>query len=137
MLRGSKVQYGDGKIVSPRAFDLDDVLTEYVQLPDAERLAFLSVFSHSLTVDMRAALLDRPVSEADARRAWQLNEWLHHLTSCFSPRSSWGVKGEAELLRDIATDSFRQGLDGAVGRGIAAAAGNAGISAKKHAAAQE
>jgi hypothetical protein len=137
MLRGSKVQYSDGKIESPRLFDLDNVLTKYARLPDAERLAFLSVFSHSLTVDMRAALLDRPVSEANARRAWQLNEWLHHLTSCFNPRSSWGIKGEAQLLRDIATDSFRHGLDGAVGRGIATAAGSTGISANKHAAAQD
>ncbi len=136
MLRGSKVQYSSGKVVTPRPFDLEDVLAEYVRLPEDERRAFLSVFSHSLTVDMRVALLDRPIAEADANRAWQLNEWLHHLTSCFNPRSTWGTEGEAELIRNIAMGSFQHGLDAAVGRAVATAAGNAGISAKKRAAAQ-
>ncbi len=139
MLRGPKVQYSSGKVVIPRPFDLEDVLAEYVRLPEDERRAFLSAFSHSLTVDMRVALLDRPISEADANRAWQLNEWLHHLTSCFSPRSTWGTAGEAELIRNIAMGSFQLGLDAAVGRAVATAAGNTGMSAmsaKKPAAAQ-
>lgn len=124
MLRGAKVQYASGKVVAPKPFDLDDVLARYVRLPDEARRAFLSVVSHSLTVDMRVALLDRPISDTDAARAWQINEWLHQLTSCFHPRSTRDADAEAELIRDIATVSFRYGLDGAIGRAIASAAGN-------------
>ena len=124
ILRGAKVQYASGKVVAPKPFDLDDVLARYVRLPDEPRRAFLSVFSHSLTVDMRVALLDRPISDADATRAWQINEWLHQLTSCFHPQSTRDASAEAELIRDIATVSFRYGLDAAVGRAVATAAGN-------------
>jgi hypothetical protein len=123
MLRGATVQYASGKVVVSKPFDLDDVLENYIQLPGETRRAFLSVFSHSLTVDMRAALLDRPISDAEAARAWQINEWLHQLTSCFHPQSTREAAAEAELLRDIATVSFRYGLEGAIGRAIAAAAG--------------
>jgi hypothetical protein len=135
MLRGPKVQYSSGKIVTPRPFDLEDVLAKYLRLSEDARRAFLSIFAHSLTVDLRVALLDRPVSEADADRAWQINEWLHQLTSCFSPRSSRDAIGEAELIRDIAIGSFRHGLDAAIGRAVATAAGNTIAPAKKHAAA--
>ena len=125
ILRGAKVQYASGKVVAPKPFDLDDVLARYVRLPDEARRAFLSVVSHSLTVDMRAALLDRPISDADAARAWQINEWLHQLTSCFHPQSTRDGSAEAELIRDIAMVSFRYGLEAAVGRAVATAAGNA------------
>jgi hypothetical protein len=135
MLRGPKVQSGSGKVVTPRTFDIEDVLIDYMRLPEDERRAFLSIFSHSLTVDMRAALLDRPVSEADADRAWQINEWLHQLTSCFSPRSTRDAVREAELIRVIAVDSFQHGLDAAIGRAVAIAAGNTITPAKKHATA--
>jgi hypothetical protein len=135
MLRGPKVQYSNGRVTTPRLFDLDEVLTEYVRLPEDARRAFLAIFSHGLTVDMRAALLDRPVSEADADRAWQINEWLHQLTSCFYARPTRDAAAEAELIRDIAVGSFRHGLDGAIGRAVATAAGNTIASAKKHAAA--
>lgn len=131
MLRGSKIQYNSGKIVTPPPFDLDDVLAEYARLSSDRRRAFLSVFSHSLTVDMRVALLDRPISDANADRAWQINEWLHQLTSCLHPQSTRDVTGEAELIHDIAADSFRLGLEGAVGRAVATAAGNS-IAPAKH-----
>ncbi|HLY46671.1 MAG TPA: hypothetical protein VKQ73_13910 [Stellaceae bacterium] len=124
VLRGAKVQYASGKVVALRPFDLDDVLARYARLPNEARRAFLSVFSHSLTVDMRAALLDRPISDADAARAWQINEWLHQLTSCFHPQSTRDASAEAELIRDIATVSFRYGLEAAVGRAVATAAGD-------------
>ena len=135
MLQGPSVQYSSGKIVTPRPFDLDNVLSEFIRLPGDERRAFLSIFAHSLTVAMRTALLDRPVSEADADRAWQINEWLHQLTSCCSPRSTRDAEGEAELIRDIATGSFRHGLDAAIGRAVATAAGNTIALANKPAAA--
>ncbi len=131
MLRGAKVQYANGKVVTPKSFDVDDVLAKYVRLPDEMRRAFLSVFSHSLTVDMRAALLDRPISDTDAARAWQINEWLHQLTSCFHPWSTRDADAEAELIRDIATESFRYGLEQAVGRAVATAAGNTLVTTKK------
>ena len=133
MLRGTKVQYASGKVVTPKPIGLDDVLTEYVRLPEEARRAFLSVLSHSLTVDMRVALVDRPISDADAARAWQINEWLHQLTSCFHPQSTRDAEAEAELIRDIATISFRYGLEGAIGRAVAMAAGNTiGTGAKTH-----
>ena len=131
MLRGPRVQYASGKIVTPKPFDLDDVLVDYRHLSEDKRRVFLSVLSHSLTVDMRVALLDRPVADVEADRAWQINEWLHHLTSCFNPVSSWGPDGEAELIRNIAIGSFRLGLEGAVGRAVAAAAGNTIAPLKK------
>jgi hypothetical protein len=131
MLRGPQIQYSSGKTVTPRPFDLDGVLAEYVRLPESGRRAFLSVFSHSLTVDMRIALIDRPISEADADRAWRINEWLHQLTSCFHPESTRDASGEAQLIRDIATESFRLGLEGGVGRAVATAAGNTIAPAKK------
>jgi hypothetical protein len=134
MLRGPKVQYSSGKVVTPRAFDLDYVLAEFVQLPEEVRGSFLSILAHSLTVDMRVALLDRPISETDAGKAWQLNEWLHHLTSCLNPDRRWGAQSEAELIRSIALESFRLGLEGAVGRAVATAAGNAISPAKAPAA---
>lgn len=109
MLRSATTQYASGKVVAPKPFDLEDVLAKYVRLPDETRRAFLSTFSHSLTVDMRAALLDRPISDADAARAWQINEWLHQLTSCFHPQSTRDAAAEAELIRDIATVSFGMG----------------------------
>ncbi|MGD9617690.1 MAG: hypothetical protein AB7H90_21455 [Alphaproteobacteria bacterium] len=133
MLKGAKVQHARGKTTAPKPFDLDDVLATYVRLSDEARRAFLSVFSHSLTVDMRAALLDRPISDVDAGRAWQINEWLHQLTSCFHPQSTRDAEAEAELIRDIATGSFRYGLEPAVGRAVATAAGNTLMAAKKEA----
>jgi len=131
MLRGAKVQHASGKVVAPKPFDLEEVLAKYVLLPDETRRAFLSVFSHSLTVDMRVALLDRPISDIDATRAWQINEWLHQLTSCFHPHSSRDAAAEAELIRDIATVSFRYGLERAVGRAAATAAGNTIMGTKE------
>jgi hypothetical protein len=134
MLRGPKVQYSSGKIVTPRPFDLDDVLSQFVRLPEDARGSFLSILAHSLTVDMRMALLDRPISETDAGKAWQLNEWFHHLTSCLDPHHRWSADSEAELIRNIAVESFRLGLEAAVGRAVATAAGNIIAPAQRAAA---
>jgi hypothetical protein len=131
-LRGPSVQYSSGKVVTPRPFDLEDVLAEFVRLPEDARGAFLSIVAHSLTVDMRVALLDRPIADKEADRAWRLNEWLHQLTSSLNPCSQRGAEGETELLRSIATASFLYGLEAAIGRAIATAAGNTVASAKKH-----
>jgi hypothetical protein len=137
MLRGPKVRFASGKVVTPKPFDLDDLLTEYQRLPENKRRVFLSIFSHSLTVDTRVALLDRPVSDMDADRAWQINEWLHHLTSCLNPEASWRPEDEAELIRNIALASFRLDLDGAVGRAAATAAGNTMTPLRKKLAAAQ
>jgi hypothetical protein len=135
MLRGPSVQYGDGRIVTPPPFDLDDILVAYTGLSEDQRRKFLAIFSHSLTVDMRVALHDRPISDTDADRARRINEWLHQLTSCFDPQSTRDAAGEAELIRDIAAGSFQLRLDRGVGRAIAAAAGNTIALSKKLAAA--
>jgi hypothetical protein len=135
MLRGPKVQYSSGKVATPRSFDLEDVLVDFVRLPEEARANFLGIIAHSLTVDVRVALLDRPIPDADADRAWQVNEWLHQLTSCLTPKQRRGADGEAELIRAIAASSFRYGLDAAVGRAVATAAGNTIASARKLAAA--
>jgi len=120
MLPAPPVQYGDGKIVTSPAFNLEDVLADFLRLQERARSEFLSIFAHSLTVDMRAALLDRPVSEKDAEKAYQINEWLHQLTSSLNPTHSRGVAEEAGLIRDIAAESFRYGLEGGVGRAVMA-----------------
>ena len=135
-LRGPKIQYASGRVTTPRPFDLDDVLAEFVQLPDNGRASFMSILAHSFTVDLRATLLDRPISEVEADKAWQLNEWLHQLTSCLDPDQRWSADSEAQLIRNIATDSFRHGLEMAVGRAIATATGNTITPARKHATAR-
>ena len=137
MLRGPKVQYSSGKVVTPRPFDLDGVLVDFVRLPEEARANFLGIFAHSLTVDIRASLIDRPVSGADADRAWHINEWLHQLTSCLTPKQRRGGEGEAELIRAIAAASFLYGLDAAIGRAVATAAENTIAPAKKHAVAPD
>lgn len=135
MLHGPKVQYASGEVAAPQPFDLEDVLAGYARLSAEKRRAFLSILAHSLTVDMRVALIDRPISAEDTDRAWQLNEWLHHLTSCFDPGAAWGAEAESELIRSMATGSFRLGLDTAIGRAVATAAGNTMAPVKKKLAA--
>ncbi len=120
-LPGPRTQYANGDVVESPPIDLERILTDFLERSEAGRAEFLSAFAHSLTVDIRAALFDRPVADDDAARAYQVNEWLHQLTSCLSPRNRRGAKGEAELLSDIAADSFRHGLERAVGRAITAA----------------
>jgi hypothetical protein len=134
MLRGPKVQDSNGKVVTPRPFDLEGVLSEFVGLTEEARADFLGIFAHGLTVEIRVALLDHPVPDAEADRAYQVNEWLHQLTSCLTPKQRRGADGEAELIRNIAVSSFRYGLEAAVGRAVATAAGNTIAPAKKHAA---
>lgn len=120
-LPAPRTQYANGDIVESPPIDLERVLTDFMSLSEPDRAEFLSAFAHSLTVDIRVALFDRPVADGDAARAYQVNEWLHQLTSCLNPRNRRGAKGEAELLGDIAVDAFRHGLERAVGRAITAA----------------
>lgn len=81
----------------------------------------MCTFSHSLTVEIRALLLDRPVSEVDLDRAYQINESLHQLTSCVNSAAGWSVADQVSLVRAIIDSSHLYGLEASVGRALATA----------------
>jgi hypothetical protein len=99
-------------------------LTDLGQLNERDRAAFLCVIAHDLTVDIRALLIDRPVSDADLKRVWQINEFLHQLTSCVNPRHRRSAEGDVDLLRVIVESACQHGLQAAIGRALANAAGS-------------
>jgi len=124
VLRGPKVQYPDGRVVTPPPLDLERILADLERLEDSERVAFLCIIAHSLTVDIRALLLDRPVSDRDLDRVNHVNEFLHQLTSCVNPWQRRSASGDAGLVRAIIDTSYLYGLEAAAGRALATAAGN-------------
>jgi hypothetical protein len=126
-LRGACIQYADGTVVTPPPLDVERILEGLQRRDDVSRSAFLCVFAHSLTVDVRAILLDRPVSETDLDRISHLNEFLHQLTSCVNPRQRRAAAGDVELVRAIIESSYLYELTPAVGRALSTAAGNAGL----------
>ncbi|HEU0157380.1 MAG TPA: hypothetical protein VFQ82_15010 [Stellaceae bacterium] len=136
-LRGASVQYADGRIVVPKPLDVERILADLERLDERERSAFLCVLAHNLTVEIRALLFDRPVSETNVDRAYQINESLHQLTGCVNPRHRRSAADDTELVRAIIESSYLYGLDRAVGRAVATAAGYALAAAKEHAAAIE
>ncbi|MGH9809206.1 MAG: hypothetical protein ACRD9W_18470 [Terriglobia bacterium] len=136
-LRGASVRYADGRIVVPAPLDVERMLADFERLDERERNAFLCVLAHNLTVEVRALLFDRPVSETNLDRAYQINESLHQLTSCLNPRHRRSAATDAELVRVIIENSYLYGLDRAVGRAVATAAGCMISAEKEHAAAIE
>jgi hypothetical protein len=124
-LPGPTVQYSDGRIVTPRPLNVERILTNFEGLDTQERAAFLCIFAHDLTVEIRSALLDRPVHEADLDRVNRLNEYLHQLTSCVNPAKRWSVRDEVTLVRALVESSYQYGLQSAVGSALAKAARNA------------
>jgi hypothetical protein len=134
VLRGSKTLYPDGRVVTPPPLDLDKILTDLRKLNERDRAAFLCVIAHDLTVDMRALLIDRPVSDADLNRVWQINEFLHQLTSCVNPRHRRSAEGDVDLVRVIVESACQHGLQAAIGRALANAA--AGMTQKSPIAAK-
>jgi hypothetical protein len=118
-------------IVHPAAtVDVERVLAQLEEMKEDERVAFMCILAHSLTVDIRAALLDRPVSEAAADRAYRVNEFLHQLTSCVNPRQRRSAQEDAALIRAIVESAGIYGLEAAIRRGLATAAGNASSGKK-------
>ncbi|HWB50014.1 MAG TPA: hypothetical protein VG651_12960 [Stellaceae bacterium] len=136
-LRGASVQYEDGRIVTPEPLDVEQVLADFERLGERDRMAFLSVLAHDLTVEMRALLFDRPVSQTKLDRACQINEALHQLTSCVNPRHRWSTADEAELVRAIIDSSYVYGLERAVGRALATAVESVMAGARESAIAIE
>jgi hypothetical protein len=123
-LRGPRILYPDGTAITPPRINVDKVLKQLEQQSDVVRTAFLSVFAHSLTVDIRALLLDEPVPHADLERVRHINEFLHQLTSCANPRHRRSASGDIELVRAIIDTTFLYGIETAAGRALAAATGN-------------
>jgi len=124
VLRGPKTLYPDGRVVTPPRLDLDKILSDLGQLNERDRAAFLCVIAHDLTVDIRALLIDRPVSDEDLNRVWKINEFLHQLTSCVNPRHRRSAEGEVDLVRAIVESACQYGLQAAIGRALANAAGS-------------
>lgn len=108
----------------PSTLDIRQVLLDLQAAGNEVRVAFLCSFAHSLTVDIRSVLLDRPVSDADADRIYHLNDYMHQLTSCVNPAQRRAAKEDAELVGDIIASARRWGVESAVGRALATAAGN-------------
>jgi hypothetical protein len=124
-LRAPSVQYSDGRIETPRPLDVERILADLERLDVEERAAFLSIFAHDLTVQIRSVLIDRPLSEGDLDRVNRVNEYLHQLTSCVNPSKRWSVRDEVALVRALIESSYLYHLQSAVGSALAKAAGNA------------
>jgi hypothetical protein len=124
VLRGSATLYPDGRVVTPPPLDLDKILADLAQLTERDRSAFLCVIAHDLTVDIRALLIDRPISDNDLNRIWHINEFLHQLTSSVNPRHRLSAEGDVDLVRAIIESACQYGLQAAIGRALANAAGN-------------
>jgi hypothetical protein len=126
-LHGASIQYSNGTVVTPLPLDVEKILEGLQRQDDDTRGAFLCVFAHSLTVDVRAILLDRPVSETDLDRVSHINEFLHQLTSCVNPWQRRSATGDVDLVRAIIETSYLYELAPAVGRALSTAAGKAGL----------
>jgi len=120
-LRGPMIQHPDGSVVAPQPLDIDRILAKVEQLNEIERATFLCTFAHSLTVDTRALLLDRPIPDTDLDRVHHINEFLHQLTSCVNARQRPSSSRDVELVRTIIEASHLYRLESAVGRALAAA----------------
>jgi hypothetical protein len=134
LLYGPTVEYADGTVVPGQPLDVEQILGMFGRWNAETRRAFLCVFAHDLTVAIRALTLDRPVSDADLDRVWDINESLHQLTSCANPRKQWSAHDQALLLRAIVESSFDRGLDRWIGHALALAAGSMRPSGKPVAA---
>lgn len=134
LLYGPAVEYAEGTVIPGRLLDVEQILEAFERLDAEARRAFLCVFAHDLTVAIRAIVFDRPVSDADLDRVQDINESLHHLTSCVNPRKPWSAHDQALLLRAIVESSFDRGLDRWIGHALALAAGSATPSEKPVAA---
>src|SRR5438132_12999722 len=124
-LRGPSVQHSDGRIEKPPPLDVEGILADLERLDPQERAAFLRIFAHDLTVQIRSVLMDRPLPEGDLDRVNRLNEYLHQLTSCVNPNKRWLVRDEVALVRALIESSFLYDLQSAVGSALAKAGGNA------------
>lgn len=133
-LRGPRVQYSDGSVVTPPPLDVDAILARLERQDETTRHDFLCTFAHSLTVDIRALLIDRPASDVDLDRVNHINEYLHQLTSCVNSRQRRSATGDAELVRTIIDSSYLYGLEAAIGRALATASKNPAPKAAAYAA---
>jgi hypothetical protein len=124
-LRSPSIQYSDGTVETARSLDLERILADLERLDAQERAAFLCIFAHDLTVQIRSMLMDRPFPEGELDRVNRLNEYLHQLTSCVNPNKRWAVRDEVALVRALIESSYRYDLQSAVGSALAKAAGNA------------
>jgi hypothetical protein len=123
ILRGATVQYSDGRAIKPPPLNIDRILADLERAETDARRDFLCTFAHCLTVEIRALLFDRPVSEPDLDRAYQINEMLHQLTSSANPGDTWSVGDQVALVRAIIDGSYLHGLEAEVGRALAVASG--------------
>jgi hypothetical protein len=92
-------------------------------LENDARVAALCVLAHSLTVDARAILVDRPLSDTSLDRLQRINEFLHQLTGYLNPSKRRPARPDedVELVRAIADSSERYGLELALHRALVTA----------------
>lgn len=125
LLPRPSIQYSDGRIETPPPLDVEGILADLERLDAQERAAFLCIFAHDLTVQIRSVLMDRPLPQGDLDLVNRLNEYLHQLTSCVNPNKRWSVRDEVALVRSLIESSYLYDLQSAVGSALAKAAGNA------------
>jgi hypothetical protein len=130
-LRGATVQYKDGRTIKPTPLDVDQILADLEASDDEERRAFLCTLAHNLTIEIRLLLFDRPVSESDLDRAYQINESLHQLTSCVHPQHRRSAAGDVQLVHDIIDSSYLYRLESAIGRALSGTAGSTKPAARE------
>jgi hypothetical protein len=118
-------------MVAGRPLDSESIITAFERCEAEGRRAFWSVFSHDLTVAVRVILDDHPVSDLGIEKLKEINETLHHLTSCMDPRGTWSARDEGLLLRAIIDSSFAHDLDRWIGHALALAATTVGYAKER------
>jgi hypothetical protein len=120
----------------PAEWEIGALIESVGRLPENARTAALSVLAHSLTVEIRALLLDSPFSDPVIDRVRQVNECLHHLTSRLNPFHERSPEHDVSLLSALAADAETHGLHSAMKRGLVIAVRNAIARARKPVAAK-
>jgi hypothetical protein len=122
--------------VDPGGWESSALIASIGKLDETARTAALAVLAHSLTVEIRALLVEPPFSEAVIARVRQINETLHHLTSRLNPHHERSSEDDLSLLSALATDAARCGLHAAMKRGLVIAVRNSLTHARKPIAAK-
>src|ERR1700694_1343086 len=115
----------------PADWEIGALVDTIGKLDQTARTGALAVLAHSLTVEIRALLVDPPFSDGVIDRVRQVNEILHHLTSRLNPNHERSSEHDLSLLSALAADAERRGLHSAMKRGLVIAVRNALVRGRK------
>jgi hypothetical protein len=122
--------------LDPARWEIGTLIDSIGKLDETARAAAMAILAHSLTVEIRALLVDPPFSDAVIARVRQINETLHHLTSRLNPHHDRSSDDDLSLLSALAEDAARCGLHAAMKRGLVIAVRNSLTRARKPIAAK-